>query len=142
MLLALWVTWRRARQRVIGKLEAAGWSVIWILAAVVVMLPNVASSLAQRVGVGRGVDLVMYASVAGLFILVFKLFIQHEKIERKLTEAVRQEALRGLEPPPEKYEPSAESEISLTQQTLQAFMFDASLGQPEPEDARRATKDF
>jgi hypothetical protein len=43
------------------------------------------------------VDLVVYASVAGLFFLVFKLFIQHERLERKLTDMVRRDALRDME---------------------------------------------
>lgn len=161
MLLALWVTWRRARQQVIGKREAAGWSVIWIGAAVVVMLPSVTSNLAARVGVGRGVDLVVYASVAVLFILVFKLFIQHEKIERKLTEAVRHEALRDLDAPaaperpasvpipvevvkplPEKPLRPDDADMSFTQQTLQAFMLDASLHQSEFMEVEPDPKDL
>ncbi len=159
MLLALWVTWRRARQQVICWREAASWSVVWILAAVVVMIPNVTSNLAARVGVGRGVDLVVYASVAVLFMLVFKLFIQHEKIERKLTEAVRHEALRNLEPQaaseksvsipvavakplPEKPLRPEDAEMSFTQQTLQAFMLDASLHQSEFMEVEPDPKDL
>jgi small membrane protein len=97
MALALVVTWRRARQNVITVLEAIGWSVIWIAAAVVVLLPKVTTRIAEFVGVGRGVDLVLYASVATLFLLVFKLFIQHEKLERQLTDVVRHEALRDVD---------------------------------------------
>lgn len=96
MAIALYVTWRRVRQDVITVPEGIGWSVIWIAAAVVVLLPNVTTRVAQVFGVGRGVDLVLYASVAVLFLLVFKLFIQHEKLERKLTDLVRREALRDL----------------------------------------------
>jgi hypothetical protein len=97
MALALVMTWRRAVQNVIRVSEAIGWSILWIAAAVVVLLPGVTSRVADIVGVGRGVDLVVYASVAGLFFLVFKLFIQHERLERKLTDMVRRDALRGLE---------------------------------------------
>lgn len=96
MVLAFVVTWRRAAQAVIRPLEAIGWSIIWILAAVVVSLPNVTTRVAQFFGIGRGVDFVLYASVAVLFLLIFKLFIQHEKLERKLTEVIRREALRKM----------------------------------------------
>jgi hypothetical protein len=97
MALALVMTWRRALQEVIRVSEAIGWSLLWIAAAVVILLPSVTTRIAEIVGVGRGVDLVVYASVAGLFFLVFKLFIQHERLERKLTDLVRREALGNLE---------------------------------------------
>jgi len=97
MALALVVTWRRFRQRVIPIREALSWSALWIAAGAVVMLPQATTRIAQFVGVGRGADLVLYASVSGLFFLVFKLFIQHEKLERKLTEIVRHDALRDIE---------------------------------------------
>lgn len=97
MAVALFVTWKRARQQVIPLREAIGWSVIWIAAGIVVALPNTATRIAQLFGVGRGVDLILYASVVALFLLVFKLFLQHEKLERTLTELVRLEALRAME---------------------------------------------
>ncbi|MBU1448232.1 DUF2304 domain-containing protein [Patescibacteria group bacterium] len=99
--LALVMTWRRARQDVIANREALAWSVLWVAAAIVVLLPGVTSWLASLVGVGRGVDLVVYASVVALFMLVFKLFIQHQRLERNLTDLVRREALRDLDRPKE-----------------------------------------
>ncbi|MFH1078415.1 MAG: DUF2304 domain-containing protein [Patescibacteria group bacterium] len=101
MVLALAMTWRRARQDVIAKREALAWSALWVAAAVVVLLPSVASRAASLVGVGRGADLVVYASVVVLFMLVFKLFIQHQKLERNLTDLVRREALKDLVRPKE-----------------------------------------
>ncbi|MBI4138592.1 DUF2304 domain-containing protein [Candidatus Uhrbacteria bacterium] len=101
MALAFVTTWRRAMQNVIRVSEAIGWSLIWIAASVVILQPEVATRLANLFGVGRGVDLVVYASVAGLFLLVFKLFILHESLERKLTDLVRRDALRDVKPPHE-----------------------------------------
>jgi hypothetical protein len=97
--LALLMTWRRYQQRVISFVEAIAWSALWLLAAGVVLLPQVTTRIAQFVGVGRGADLVLYASVSGLFLLVFKLFVQHEQLERKLTDLVRHDALRDLSDP-------------------------------------------
>lgn len=97
MAVALYVTWRRVMQNVIRPAEALGWSVVWVGAALVVLAPNITTRLAGVFGVGRGVDLILYASVPVLFMLVFKLFIQHEKMERKLTDFVRREALKGME---------------------------------------------
>lgn len=94
---ALVITWRRFTQSVIPFIEALGWSVVWIAAAVVTLLPDTATRVARIFGVGRGADFVLYAAVAGLFFLVFTLFIQHEKLERILTELVRREALEEIE---------------------------------------------
>lgn len=101
VLAALFVTWRRAWQQVIRIREALVWTVIWGGAAVTISLPSVSSTIAQFFGVGRGVDLVMYASVGMLYLLVFRLFVEHVRVERQLTLIVRREALRDLpqEPP-------------------------------------------
>lgn len=95
MVVALVVTWTRVRQQVISLREAVAWSILWVGAALVIALPDTATIVARFFGVGRGVDLILYASVAGLFLMVFKLFIQHERMERMLTDLVRLEALRS-----------------------------------------------
>jgi hypothetical protein len=95
---ALVITWRRVRDGVIRPLEAMGWSVIWIAAGLVIALPDTTSVVARLVGVGRGVDLILYASVALLFFLIFKIFIKLDRIERQITEVVRKDALSGIGP--------------------------------------------
>ncbi|MCG5053890.1 MAG: DUF2304 family protein [Myxococcales bacterium] len=96
LLAALMVTWRRAIQRVIKLSEAFVWTLIWGGAAVTISLPGVSSTLARIAGVGRGVDFIVYASVAVLYLLVFRLFVEHVRVERQLTLIVRREALRDL----------------------------------------------
>jgi hypothetical protein len=95
--LAILVTWRRARQNAISTLEAALWSVLWIGAGVVVWWPGVASFLASKVGVGRGADLVVYSSVVLLFWLIFRIFVRLESLEHKLTALVRAESLHEFD---------------------------------------------
>ena len=97
LLLALVVTWKRAQQTVISFREAVVWSVLWIAAGIVVLLPDTTSVLARLVGVGRGADLAMYAAVTLLFVLVFKLFLSLDRIERNLTALVQRDALRDLD---------------------------------------------
>ncbi len=91
--LALAMTWRRARQGAVRLVEAIAWSAVWIAAASVVARPEVTTLLAQFLGVGRGADLILYAAVITLLILVFQLHVAHHKLERQLTELVRREAL-------------------------------------------------
>lgn len=94
--LALWITWKRYKQQVVSFWEALGWSLLWLAGTTVVLAPTLSERLAAFFGVGRGVDFVLYAAVAIQFFLIFRLFIQHERLERILTDLVQQDALRGL----------------------------------------------
>ena len=99
ILVALFVTWRRAIQRVIRLAEAFVWTLIWSGAAITISLPIVSVKLAHVFGVGRGVDFIVYVSVALLYLLIFRLFVDHLRMERQLTLIVRREALRDLPEP-------------------------------------------
>jgi len=93
---ALAMTWRRQRQQAIRLREAAAWSLLWVGALVVTWWPGVSSRVANLVGIGRGADLVVYASIVILLVLVFRLHVAHEKLERQLTEIVRSDALKRV----------------------------------------------
>jgi hypothetical protein len=96
LLCAVGVTWKRFNQRVISIREAIFWTLIWTSASIVIILPNTTSVVANWLGVGRGADLVLYASVIGLFLFVFKLYISLDHVEHQLTKLIRREALRDL----------------------------------------------
>lgn len=97
LLVATAITWRRAKEGVIRFREAILWTLVWIAAGVVIILPETTSAVAHLLGVGRGVDLVLYASVVLLFFLVFKLFTSLDRLEKILTDIVRKDALRDVE---------------------------------------------
>ncbi len=90
------LTWYRASRQAIRPFEAVGWTIVWGVAAVIVCLPRLTTFFAQLVGVGRGVDLVIYISIFVLFLLVFHLHLIHDQIEKSLTDLVRHDALRSL----------------------------------------------
>ena len=96
LLVALGLTWKRARQEVISRSEALVWSLVWMAAGGVILLPQTTTLVANFFGVGRGVDFILYGSVVTLFLLVFKLFVTLDQLDRKLTELVRREALKDL----------------------------------------------
>lgn len=96
MIAALVVTWKRVRQTVISSKEGMVWSLMWLVGIIIVLLPNLTTKAAKLFGVGRGVDFIFYTSISVMFLLIFKLFIKHEHLERKLTELIRREALRDL----------------------------------------------
>ena len=96
LVFALSMTWRRKRQQAITRLESFAWSLLWLGAAVGVWWPGLTSDIARLVGIGRGVDLVLYAAMLGVFLLVFQLYVAHHRLERKLTELVQRESLKSL----------------------------------------------
>jgi small membrane protein len=91
------VAWKRVREGVISAREALLWTCVWLVAAVVVALPNTTTLIANMLGVGRGVDLVVYGAIILLFFLLFKIFVHLDKLESKLTDIVRKDALKDVE---------------------------------------------
>jgi hypothetical protein len=73
------------------------WLVIWLLAAIVVVWPDITVWIANRVGVGRGSDLVIYLAIIFIFYSIFRLLLRLEKMEKNLTELVRQDALKKID---------------------------------------------
>ncbi len=68
-----------------------------MMAAVVVVWPEVASRFAGTVGIGRGSDAVVYVAVAFLYYLVFRLVLKQRRLESNISDLVREIALRDLE---------------------------------------------
>jgi len=71
------------------------WLFIWLIAIIIIGQPKITTYLASLVGIGRGVDLVIYISVIVIFYLMFKLLLRIEKIEKDITKIVRSEALKN-----------------------------------------------
>jgi len=69
------------------------WLIFWFVVGVVVWQPNLSTEVANRLGVGRGSDLVLYVSAAVLFYVIFRLTVRLEKIEKNITKVVRETAL-------------------------------------------------
>lgn len=72
----------------------AAWIIFWLVACVVVLVPNSTASVAKLVGIGRGADVVVYVSVAALFFLFFRLMVRVEKLNRDITRVTRELALQ------------------------------------------------
>jgi hypothetical protein len=63
------------------------------IAALLVARPTVATQLAHLVGIGRGVDLIIYLAIPGLALLILVLFVRTRDLNLKLTAMVRETAL-------------------------------------------------
>ncbi len=91
---------RTLRQFRRGKLTIAFlflWILFWIAVGVVVMMPQTTNTLAHFVGVGRGVDVIMYVSILVLFYALFRMVVRIEEVEREITKLVRRLAIDSIE---------------------------------------------
>jgi hypothetical protein len=85
---------RKEKDKSISRRGAYFWVTIWAAAGLVVLYPNSTARLAQFFGIGRGVDLVLYVSLATMFFLIFRLHLKIEGVRRMITNIVRSDALR------------------------------------------------
>src|SRR3989344_9048973 len=74
--------------------ETLFWAILWILVGIVVVLPGFMSFLAKILGVGRGVDVIIYLGLILLFYLNFKSTVRMEKIEQDISKVVKEITLR------------------------------------------------
>lgn len=84
---------RKKREGAVSTRGAGFWVLIWLAAGFVVLYPNSTARLAQFFGIGRGVDLVVYVSLAAMFFLLFRLHLKIEGVRREVTAVVRRDAL-------------------------------------------------
>jgi hypothetical protein len=84
----------RFRSGDLTKTGLVWWSLFWVVAAVVVLLPNSTAYFAKLVGIGRGADLVVYISLAAIFFFIFRLMIKIESLNKDITKLTRKIALK------------------------------------------------
>lgn len=60
-----------------------------------ILLPTTTSQIASLLQVGRGVDVILYISLALLFYLVFRGYVMIEDLRHDITTLVRQLAITG-----------------------------------------------
>ena len=88
----------------VGSLVAAarGWAtrreglasaLIWLVAAMAVAWPDTTTRLARFVGLGRGVNLLLYCTVVVMMVGFFMIYIRLRRVRRELTLLVRHLAI-------------------------------------------------
>jgi small membrane protein len=70
------------------------WLAFWVAAAGIVVWPDATFIIANKLGIGRGADLVVYVGLAILFFSVFRLMAGVERQKREFTELTRALALK------------------------------------------------
>ncbi len=69
------------------------WLGLWSAAAFVVIYPGLLSGFSSFFGISRGVDLVIYFSIALIFLVIFRLYVNINRQNERITQLVRQIAL-------------------------------------------------
>lgn len=88
---------RKKKEHLLGPVGALLWIMLWVGFVSVVSIPSSTQKIADIIGIGRGVDLVMYVSIALLFFLFFKLYIKVESLKRDLVKLARKHTLENIE---------------------------------------------
>ncbi len=92
------------RNKAISPLALTAWFLVWAIIVFFTWWPAFTDLIANTVGVGRGVDALVYFSIIVLFYGVFRIYIKLEFIEREITSLVRRIALDKVNEKEKKYE--------------------------------------
>lgn len=72
------------------------WLAIWTLALIAIFYPEETTRLARLVGIGRGVDIILYVSIAILFYLIFRLHVYLEDLRSQLASLIREISIQEV----------------------------------------------
>ncbi len=95
-LIALWVIAAKKRHGDLSARAMFFWMLLWICADVAVLIPNATTIIANILGIGRGTDLVLYLFVVITCVILFRLHVKIETLQRDITKVVRGKALKDL----------------------------------------------
>jgi hypothetical protein len=92
------LVWLKILSRMVsGQLRLARawwWLVGWLVVVVVFWWPGLTSWLALKLGIGRGVDLVMYIAILILFYLLFKIYVRLDNQQQEIGKIVSHLAIK------------------------------------------------
>lgn len=71
-----------------------------VAAAIVFILwPDLTNTIANKLGVGRGADLVFYTSILIFWFVLLKLYLRIRQLEKSFTQIIRDQALKNATTP-------------------------------------------
>ena len=79
----------RAKERKLTKNQFLFWTILWIALVIFASFPSILTSFANLIGIGRGIDTLVYLGIILLFYFLFKLYIKIKGIEEKITKLTR-----------------------------------------------------
>lgn len=97
-LFALSRVYLRFRERKLSSFAFVFWMAVWITGLVFLFFPDFLSGFAKFVGIGRGVDVLLYTSIVVIFYLIFRVYVKLDDIEKQITALTRIIALKKETP--------------------------------------------
>ncbi|MDP3888615.1 MAG: DUF2304 domain-containing protein [bacterium] len=94
MVYVAFLHWKR---KDINSLEVIFWSLLWLVFIVVTLFPKILQSATQLLFIARVMDLVMLTAFMILAFLGFQNHVANRKMEKRIEEFIRKEALGQLE---------------------------------------------
>jgi small membrane protein len=73
--------------------EFTAWILVWGTVLVVVWVPSITGIPARLLGIGRGIDFIVYVSIVLLLYSVYRIYSKIEKIEQDITTLTRDIAI-------------------------------------------------
>jgi len=101
------------RGRAQGNRQNLFWFFLWMSAAAVIALPQLASSVAHAVGIGRGADLVLYSLTFASILSARYFYVKYRTLENQLTEIIRRNAIASARPGSSLEDPATTPSIEL-----------------------------
>lgn len=87
--------WQKKKNK-ISNSEFIFWLFFWVLAAFFILFLKKIDAFVARLGFSSsGIDVLTYLSIAVIFYLIFKLIIRLEKIDKNITELVRNISIKN-----------------------------------------------
>lgn len=93
-LFALSRVYLRFRERKLSSFAFIFWMTVWIAGLIFLFLPDLLSNFAKVVGIGRGVDVLLYTSIIIVFYLIFRIYVKIDDLEKQVTSLARIIALQ------------------------------------------------
>lgn len=81
----------------INGIEMLFWLIAWVGAALIIIFPEVFTAFARTIAITRSFDLAVIGGFILIIPLVYMSYVRTRKLEKKLEELVRNEALKGVE---------------------------------------------
>ncbi len=90
-----YLVWQRRREGLLSIRGTAWWLLIWVAMLIMAWYPLSTQIAADILGIGRGVDLIIYCALAFLLLTIFRLTVKLESLQRDITKVVRRNALEN-----------------------------------------------
>jgi len=71
------------------------WIVVWVGVICVAIFPSIFVTLSKILGIGRGVDILLYGGMILLFYLLFRVYVKVEAQQKDMTTLVREIAIKN-----------------------------------------------